>query len=81
MLHVLLSGTPRVRIAPGTPTPRKHCVFGGFSLQMNWINLEPVWARGLHTVHRGGYPFDLWVISQSVEEAAKGARPIGLSTK
>ena len=25
----LLSGTPRVRIAPGTPIPRKHCVFGG----------------------------------------------------
>ena len=25
----LLSGTPRVRIAPGTPNPRKHYVFGG----------------------------------------------------
>ena len=27
---MLLSGTPRVRIAPGTPIPRKLCVFGGF---------------------------------------------------
>ena len=29
MVAVLLSGTPRVRIAPGTPNPRKHYVFGG----------------------------------------------------
>ncbi len=45
---LLLSGTPRVRIAPGTPIPRKHCVFGGLLFLKL---LLPNCASSFHAMH------------------------------
>ena len=43
----LLSERPRVRIAPGTPIPRKHCVFGGFfSVIKKDLSLDDVGRKG-----------------------------------
>ena len=47
---LLLSGTPRVRIAPGTPIPRKHCVFGGLLFLKLLLSNCPSSFHAMHTI-------------------------------
>ena len=53
MLHVLLSGTPRVRIVPGTPKSLKTLSFGLFSFAIIHHELSFTF---LPTFHENVYP-------------------------
>ncbi len=44
----LLSERPRVRIAPGTPPPRKHCVFGGIHFSYSVVSVPVVQNHSLY---------------------------------